>query len=82
VVQPANRGSAIGILLPVPEILDRHPEARVLIPPSDHDFADEAALETAARMALDEIRHHGRGVALPRVAADEPDPVLGRIFVM
>jgi mannose-1-phosphate guanylyltransferase len=78
-VQPANRGTAVGILLPALDILDRDPDARILILPSDHYVADEAALAIAMRVALDDIGCHGRGVALLGIEADEPDPELGYI---
>jgi Mannose-1-phosphate guanylyltransferase len=79
IVQPADRGTAIGILLPVLAILEREPHARLLILPSDHFVADESVLASAIRTALDAIRHHRRGVALLGMEADEPDPELGYI---
>lgn len=79
VVQPRNRGTAIGILLPVLRIAARDPQARILILPSDHYVADEPALEHAMRSALDDIRRHPIGVALLGIEADEPDPELGYI---
>ena len=79
IVQPADRGTAIGILLPVLAVLERDPHARLLILPSDHYVADEDVLASAIRTALDAIRDHRRGVALLGVEADEPDPELGYI---
>ena len=79
IVQPADRGTAIGILLPVLAILERDPHARLLILPSDHYVADEGVLASAIGTALDAIRHHRRGVALLGMEADEPDPELGYI---
>jgi len=79
VVQPQNRGTAIGILLPTLRILARDPDARVLVLPSDHYVADESILNTAMRRALDDVRTHPKGVALLGIEADEPDPELGYI---
>jgi mannose-1-phosphate guanylyltransferase len=79
IVQPADRGTAVGILLPVLAILERDPHARLLILPSDHYVADEGVLASAIRTALDAIGHDGRGVALLGMEADEPDPELGYI---
>ena len=79
IVQPANRGTAIGILLPVLAILQRDPHARLLILPSDHYVADEAVLASAIGTAFDALRHQRRGVALLGMVADEPDPELGYI---
>lgn len=79
VIQPHNRGTAIGILLPALRIAARDPDARILILPSDHYVADEGVLEEAMRCALEDIREHPAGVALLGIEADEPDPELGYI---
>jgi mannose-1-phosphate guanylyltransferase len=79
IVQPTDRGTAIGILLPVLAILERDPHARLLILPSDHYVANEGVLASSIRTASDAIRHHRRGVALLGMEADEPDPELGYI---
>jgi len=46
-VQPSNKGTGAGILLPVLEIQRRDPEAVVAVFPSDHFVANEARLRTA-----------------------------------
>ena len=79
IVQPENRGTAIGVLLPLLRIAARDPEARVLILPSDHYVDDDAVLERALRTALQEIAQHRIGIALLGIEADEPDPELGYI---
>lgn len=79
IVQPLNRGTAVGILLPTLHILMRDPAARILILPSDHHVADEATLGKAMRLALEEVRHHPADAALLGIEADEPDPELGYI---
>src|SRR5262245_59785103 len=52
IVQPANRGTAPGILLPLMAIRARDPEARFFVLPSDHFVRKEHVLETALRAAL------------------------------
>ncbi len=48
IVQPENRGTAAGILLPsLTVLLDRDPVARFLVLPSDHYVADERKLRRA-----------------------------------
>lgn len=79
VVQPHNRGTAIGILLPALRIAARDPDARILILPADHYVADEEVLADAMSCALEDIREHPAGVALLGIEADEPDPELGYI---
>lgn len=79
VVQPLDRGTAVGILLPALRIAARDPHARLLILPSDHYVAKEAVLDSAVRCALEDIRGHPAGVALLGIEADEPDPELGYV---
>jgi mannose-1-phosphate guanylyltransferase len=78
-VQPVNRGTAIGILLPVLRILQRDAHARVLILPSDHYVHDEAVLAESMRTALEEICHHRCGVVMLGIEAEHADPELGYI---
>lgn len=53
-VQPENRGTACGILLPLLSIQEREPGARVALLPSDHFVRGERVLASALRRALDE----------------------------
>jgi mannose-1-phosphate guanylyltransferase len=81
VVQPRNRGTAAGILLPFLEIfLRRDPRGRVLVMPSDHYVADESVLSRALREALDlPRRSDGRLVVLGMTPTDD-DPEYGWIL--
>lgn len=79
VVQPCNRGTALGILLPTMRIAARDPDARILILPSDHYVADEPVLERSMRDALSAVQEDPTGVALLGIEADEADPELGYI---
>ncbi len=54
IVQPENRGTAAGILLPLLTALERDLGARVAILPSDHFVRDEQRMATALRGALEE----------------------------
>ena len=58
VVQPRNRGTAVGILLPLLAVLQRDPEARIAVLPSDHFVRREEVLVAALLRAL-----HGPHVA-------------------
>jgi len=55
VVQPQNRGTAAGILLPLLSILARDPEAKLIVLPSDHFVADEELLGDAILQAFEAI---------------------------
>jgi mannose-1-phosphate guanylyltransferase len=52
VVQPCNRGTACGILLPLIHILLQDPRALIAVLPSDHFVADEAVLTRTLRKAV------------------------------
>jgi mannose-1-phosphate guanylyltransferase len=63
VVQPLNRGTAAGILLPLLHVRRLDPMARVLVLPTDHYVEDECRLQEAIVDAIDEVhRNHDRTV--------------------
>ena len=78
-VQPANCGTAHGILLAVLSILARDPFARILFLPADHHVRDESALAGAARTAVTRVGSEARGLALVGIEPEDPDPELGYI---
>ncbi len=78
-VQPEQRGTGIGILEPLLVILERDPDARLVILPSDHYFLDEAAINTGMRKALRLTRTSQEPVILLGFEPDEPDTDLGYI---
>jgi len=79
VVQPRNRGTANGIVLPVLHVLDQDPDARILIMPSDHFVRDEQALIQGMRRAMRAVATHPDHLLLLGIAPDEADPDLGYI---
>ena len=79
IVQPENRGTANGILLPLLHIAARDPEARVVLLPSDHHVADEAVLARALRQAASQAARRPDEIFLLGVEPDEADPELGYI---
>jgi mannose-1-phosphate guanylyltransferase len=79
VVQPENRGTAAGILLPLLAILERDPEARVVMTPSDHYVADERALQGAIAEALSALERPLDKVLLLGVSPDAADGEYGWI---
>lgn len=79
VVQPRNRGTGNGILLPLLRILDLDPEARILILPSDHFVRYEAILQANMQRAATELEHYSNEIMLLGIAPDELDPELGYI---
>lgn len=77
IVQPEGRGTAAGLLLPLLEIARRDPDARVLVTPSDHHFADEAAFDRAVLDALSALERPLDRVLLVGIAPDSPAGDLG-----
>lgn len=64
IVQPLNRETAPGILLPLAHISQRDPFATVAIFPSDHCILDEASFMEAVATATSEVRHFVREIIL------------------
>jgi mannose-1-phosphate guanylyltransferase len=79
IVQPANRGTAHGILLCVLSILERDPLARIVFLPADHYVRDELALQTSQRQAATLLTGNSGGMVLIGIEPEEPDPELGYI---
>lgn len=79
VIQPRNRGTAIGILLPTLHILAKDPQARIVCLPSDHYVADEPVLARAIDGALADLEHAPEEVTFLGMEPEEADPGLGYI---
>ena len=79
IVQPQNRGTAIGILLPLVTILQRDPQACVVVLPSDHHVADEAVLKAALVQAVAAVDDCRSSIVLLGIAPEAADSELGYI---
>lgn len=77
-VQPANRGTGAGILLPLLRVLRRNRDAVVVILPADQYVADEATLGCSLAHAVSVVER-GRRVVLLGMAPLGPDPDYGWI---
>lgn len=77
IVQPANRGTGYGILLPLLHILRRDRHARVVLLPSDHYVEDERALTAAV---TDAFAHTTSGITLLGVTPEVADCELGYVL--
>ncbi len=80
VVQPQNRGTAIGILLALLTLERRHPEAVLVILPADHYFRDEEPVTRALRIAGNLACANPSSVYLLGADPESPDPDLGYIL--
>jgi mannose-1-phosphate guanylyltransferase len=80
IVQPENHGTANGILLPLMHILERDPEARLVVLPSDHYVRQEAILARALRLAVEQLRWRSNETVLLGLQPEQADPELGYIL--
>jgi mannose-1-phosphate guanylyltransferase len=79
VTQPQNRGTAIGILLPLLHLELRDPDARLVLLPSDHFVRDEDTLARSLRAAVRQLPLRSDEVLLLGIAPEEADPELGYV---
>ncbi len=79
IVQPHNRGTAPGILLPLVHVLARDAASRVTVLPSDHYVRDEDALACSLRHALEGIDSQPEGLILLGITPDGPETEYGWI---
>jgi len=80
VVQPRNRGTAAGVLLPLIAILKRDPDATILLLPSDHYVEDEETLRCALERAVEAVRARPERVTLLGVTPEDVDSEYGWIL--
>jgi mannose-1-phosphate guanylyltransferase len=70
IVQPSNRDTAPGILLPLAHISHREPFATVAIFPSDHFILDEQRFMASVEAAVEETRRFPRHLTLLGMTPD------------
>lgn len=80
IVQPQNRGTANGILLPLLSILERDPQARIVVLPADHHVRDEQQLAQSLREAAAPPPDSWAEIVLLGLEPREADPGLGYIL--
>ncbi len=80
IVQPRNRGTAIGVLYSVLHILARDPEARIVMLPADHYVREETVLRDALGRALERVEGGGDRSVLLGFEPDETDTDLGYVL--
>ncbi len=79
VVQPRNRGTAAGILLPLLHVLAKQPDAVVLLLPSDHYVRHEGILQSSLEQALEVARGPEEHLVLLGVTPEGADTEYGWI---
>jgi mannose-1-phosphate guanylyltransferase len=79
IVQPENKGTGPGLLLPLLHIAERDANATVVILPSDHFVQNETVLARALKQASQLARVDRRHLYLLGLVPEEIDPELGYI---
>jgi mannose-1-phosphate guanylyltransferase len=79
IIQPENRGTAFGILLPVLQVLARDPNANVVVLPADHHLLNEDTMARSLRQAADLAAADPDAIYLLGAEPNEPDSELGYI---
>jgi len=80
IVQPRNRGTGIGLLYSLLQLLPRDPLANVVLLPADHYVRDEVILRDAIEMALRRLAAEPTAPVLLGVEPEEIDTELGYIL--
>ncbi len=80
IVQPSNRGTAAGILLPLLVILGRDPEAQVMIVPSDHAVVNEWTLASVLEEAFVAVEASPDRLILLGMTVHRPEAGFGWII--
>jgi mannose-1-phosphate guanylyltransferase len=78
-LQPENRDTAAGVLLPVYWIAAREPEATVVVYPSDHFVLEGAAFLSHVAEVVEFVDRQRDGIILLGARATEPDTEYGWI---
>ena len=73
-VQPSNRGTGPGLMLPLGHVMTMDPAAHVVVLPSDHYVRDEAPFEQSIRAAVDAS---GEQIALIGAVPDHAETQYG-----
>jgi mannose-1-phosphate guanylyltransferase len=79
VVQPRNRGTALGIGLCLEFLFERDPDAEVVFLPSDHYVAQDRALTESIERAFEALNTRSEGAVLLGVSPDAPEREYGWI---
>ncbi|HUJ79622.1 MAG TPA: sugar phosphate nucleotidyltransferase [Nitrospiria bacterium] len=79
IIQPANKDTGPGILLPLLHLTARHPEAVVAIFPSDHSISEEALFMGYVDLACRVVEQDPAQLVLLGVEPQAPEPEYGYI---
>ena len=79
VIQPSNLDTAIGLLLPLAHLLERHPDATVAVFPSDHFVSDDDLFMAHVDAAFGIVEQDSAKIVLLGIAPSAAEPDYGYI---
>ncbi|MBI4525538.1 MAG: NTP transferase domain-containing protein [Deltaproteobacteria bacterium] len=79
IVQPSDRGTGPGLLLPLMFLSKRYPNSSVVVFPSDHFILDEDVFAAHVALAFCVVNKDPSRIVLLGFVPDRPDPQLGYI---
>ncbi len=79
VVQPFNKETAPGILLPLAFIYKRCPDAIIALFPSDHFVLEEERFMNHVALAIQAVKHDPCRIIILAIAPHEPEPEYGYV---
>jgi len=77
IVQPANKDTGMGLLLPLAHLSARHPDATVVVFPADHFISEEDLFMAHVDAAFDVVERNPSKIVLLGVAPTDPEPEYG-----
>lgn len=80
IIQPENKDTGPGILLPLMHLYKRSPDANVAVFPSDHFVLEEELFMRHVERAYRIVESDGSRIVLLGMEANEPDPEYGYIL--
>jgi len=80
IVQPENRETGPGLLLPLLALAARRPDATVVVLPSDHFVRDAAAFRVHVADAVRQVAAHPDRIALLGIVPEHPEPGFGYVL--
>ena len=79
VIQPENRDTGPGLLLPLLYLYKQYPEAAVVVFPSDHFILEEDVFMQHIEYGFRVVESNGSRIVLLGIEPDEPDPEYGYV---
>jgi mannose-1-phosphate guanylyltransferase len=80
VVQPENKDTGPGLLLPLMHLYKRHPDSTVAVFPSDHFVIEESLFMAHVDLACRVVERYPAYIVLLGIEPEEPEPEYGYIL--